>query len=582
MVKMKHDLGMSKHWIYCCIPIFVALVVFFQVHGFESILYDDPSHLYENENVNGGFTADGVKWSFTQVADTNLWHPATWISYMLDVELFGLNGVGAHHLMSLALHLVSVATLYFLLLHYSKSPWVALILCCIWAVHPHRVHNVAWLSQRKDVLSMVFLLLSWLAWVKAERKITSPLTVLSLTFFTLSLMSKASGIGLPLILFVSDYVLQRKKMKQGIPILLGFSALSAGVAGLAIYFQNQGGLGGLDASSPLLTRFGELPYTLWWYIENTVYSDGALWVYSPVEAWRLYVIPVVGLALVGVMMYPFRKQPLVLLGVIIVLAFWLPVSGITSVSFYKVAERYSYFIQLGYLFVAMGVLSMVKHSFKSLNRPMLALGLGGCLCLIAGVITHKRTGLWQDSQTLFEREAVINPKSLLAQIFLGIVEVDKGELKKAVSFFEKAVELDPESGLSLTWMGDCYRKLGQIEEAKAAYQRATTAQVLNSSIAFQELASLWYAEQDYPSVEKTLKNALEKFPNDFQLNINLGHLYFDAFQDYQKALTSYNKSLEIEPENKAALFRKGDSLIQLGEREAGEEILRLFKSARSE
>ena len=285
------------------LPVLLTVFVFFQIYEFESILYDDPIHLYENENITSGVTADALQWAFTETAETNLWHPVTWVSYMLDVELFGIEEVGLHHLVNLAAHVVASALLYFILLHYFKNPWLALIFCCLWAIHPHRVQNVAWISQRKDVLCMSFMLGSWLTWLYSGKELRSPMAWGALALFTLSIMSKPSSIGLPLVLLASEFLLRGSVPKKSRNMLGLFIAVSITSACLTIYFQKQGNLADLDQTLPLMHRLLHLPFTAWWYVKASFLSNGALWVYTPTDTWSLYLQPIIGLLCLGFIIF---------------------------------------------------------------------------------------------------------------------------------------------------------------------------------------------------------------------------------------------------------------------------------------
>ena len=560
------------------IPLVLSFCVFWQVRHFEAISYDDPAHLYENEAIKPGLTSQGVKWALTQTGETNLWHPVTWFSFMLDVEIFGLDVLAGHHLTNLGLHLVAVALLYLLLLHYFEQSWLALLLCCLWAIHPHRAQNVAWISGRKDVLAMAFLLGSWLAWVKSTRTLKSGLTLLSLLLFTLSMMSKPSAVGLPLILIASDFLF-KKPLTQKSKVSIGaFLAVSLLTAALALYFQKQGGLAEVDQARPLGTRLLQLPFTLWWYLQATIFSNGTFWVYSPTSTTHLTVIPCIGLALVAGLIFRFRKNSLILFGSAAVIFFWLPVSGLTSVSFYQVAERYSYFIQLGILFVLGGALLELLQKGQS-HRTINFLAMAGITAsLLLAKVTYQRTALWENDLQFFTAEETINPRSLLAQIFLGNAHKTAQDWSTALGHYHQALRLDPESGLAATHAGSCYEELGELAQAHEYYHQATQAKVLQDATPFQKLALLLHSQKKTPNAIEVLISGIDRFPREPILHYDLATFYLRHEHNPEAALQHYEKALSLAPNFREAKLGKALSLQELRKPKESKQLLREFKA----
>ncbi|MDP0489513.1 MAG: tetratricopeptide repeat protein [Verrucomicrobiota bacterium JB023] len=560
------------------IPMALTLITFAQVARFDFILYDDPAYLYENPKVAAGLTLEGLQWALTETGETNLWHPLTWISLMFDVEVFGLEQPGLHHLANLGFHLVAVLTLYLILLHYFESPWIALILGSLWAIHPHRAENIAWLSQRKDVLCMSFMLASWLAWIKSDRSPRSFLTWLSLAFFLLSLLSKPSSVGFPLVLLASDLLLPKGQRRwSGILVLFFLSSVIAAV--LALHFQGQGDLSGLNQANPLGARLLRLPFNFWWYVESSLLPQGILWVYAPDDAWSLYLRPLLGTVALCGLLFWFRRHRTLLLGAAITLAFWLPVSGLASVSFYQVAERYSYFIQLGFLMMLGSIAKAVMSSpsAQRLARPLAVAGF--CLMFVSTAFAYQRTSHWQSSAVLFQHEAEHNPRSLLAQIFLGILEKQQGHWKQAIPHFQRALQLDSESGLAATHLGDCYRELEQLDLAETSYRKATTARILDSPAPFQSLATLLHEQGDLLETERILREGLQRFPHEPIVHLDLGSLMLRDKKAFQEAEFHYRQVIRLAPQILEAKLGLALSLRGQGDEK---EARRLINELRNE
>ena len=558
-------------------PILLVVLVFWQVHRFDSILYDDPSYLYENPIVSSGLSLRGMEWAFTEAGATNLWHPVTWISLMLDVEVFGLANVGAHHLINVAFHLVAVALFYFIFLHYFKNPWLALFFCCLWAIHPHRTQNVAWISERKDVLCMAFMAGAWLAWLKSSRSFRSLLVWFSLVLFALSVMSKPSSVGLPVVLLVSELLSRGPHTRRAVLILGVYLAVSLAAALLALYFQGQGNLASLDQASSLATRVSQLPYTLWWYLESSFFSKGALWVYPPADRWNLFIKPALGLSAFLILLFRFRRDSLVLLGGVAVVCFWLPVSGITSVSYYQVAERYSYFIQIGFVLMGGALVAALLQKYPSRKFAQVLLVVGCGIIVASAGLTYQRTSYWQNSESLFRREAAVNPRSLLAQVFLGIIEKREERWPEALGHFVQALERDGESGLAATHAADCLQALGEKGRAEDYYRKAIAAKVLNTGAPFQALSSLLYQEGRIAEAKEVMLLGIRRFPSEPVLHLDLAALYFRNERDFAKAQRHYDLVILYAPQILEGKLGKALCLIELGNRKQGLELIEELK-----
>ncbi len=554
-------------------------VVFGSSVRFDFINYDDPAYVYQNEEVSKGVTVAGVRWAMTGVGETNLWHPVTWCSHMLDVEVFGLEHAGGHHAVSVFWHGVASVGLFLLLRRLTGSVWMAFFLALVWAVHPQRVQSVAWISERKDVLSGAFLFWSWWSWEKSRDGGKREWYGVALLLFVLAGLSKPSVVPLPAVLLLREVLrggvsVSWASVRRLVLPVLPFVLVSAAVAGLTVYFQRTGGMADLGATMPLGRRVMLMPMGLWWYLENTVWPvPGKFWVYPPAGTVSELVVPVLGLLCVfGAVVLLVRRERLAWLGVGSVLLFWFPVSGVVPVSFYYVADRYSYLIQIGLLLVLAAVVSAaVRRLAREGDRKWIT-ATAVVLVMLASLVTWGRLGHWRDSEALFSHERSINPRSLLAPIQLGKVREDQGRVEEALALYQEAMGIDKESGLATTNAARMLEKLGRKDEAMATFRAATRKRMLRSEAAFVHLSRLMVEGGDFGGAEAALVAGMERFPGRASLMAHMGSLALEK-NDKALALEWYEKALAKEPHHADAMQGKAVILLEAGRVGEARELL---------
>lgn len=253
---------------------------------------------------------------------------------------------------------------------------------------------------------------------------------------------------------------------------------------------------------------------------------------------------------------------------------WLPVSGVVPVSFYFVADRYSYLIHMGLLMVAAGLLSRAGGLFQKPGPRRLVLACGMLLVAAAGTLSWVRVGHWRDSETLFSQERAINPRSLLAPIHLGAVREEQGREEEALALFEEALGIDGDSGLAATNAGRMLLKMGRKNEAEAMFVEAGRKRVLHDATPYRLLTQLLAERGEAAEAGKVLLEGLERFPGSVPLMMDLGALSQAYLKDQEAALAWYGRVLAQEPDNPDAMQGKGVALIELGMVNEGRNVLR--------
>ena len=437
--------------------------------------YDDPAYVTSNFHVQQGLNSRSVAWAFTSTAEAN-WHPLTWISHMLDVQLFGLRPAG-HHAQSVLWHAVNVVLLFLLLAKATGFVGRSALVAGLFAVHPLNVESVAWVAERKTVLCTFFFLLALGAYgwyVKRPRAVRYLLVAL---LFALGLMAKPMAIALPFALLLLDFwPLQRfpetpisKLALEKIPLL----ALSAASAAITLYAQRAGGAVGSTELLPLAMRVKNAIYSYLIYLERALWPS-RLAVFYPHPEDSLALWKVLGaaavLAAVTALFWHFRERRYLLVGWLWFLGTLAPVIGIVQVGRQAWADRYAY-LPLWGLFV-IGVWLVSEGAARiSLSRAAQAAIASGML-LGYSVAAHSQIEYWRDSYRLFAHTIQVTDANPVAEGNLGsaLMEMQRPDL--AVPHLERAVQLMPTLSTAHYNLGTLLQRQNELDRALQEYQLA--------------------------------------------------------------------------------------------------------------
>jgi len=419
-------------------------------HGF--VDYDDPVYVSRNEVVARGLSGEGLRWAFGYHAGN--WHPLTWLSHMLDVELFGLEP-GPHHLVNAALHALNALLLGVALARLTGAPWSALAVAALFALHPLRVESVAWASERKDVLAGTFWMLTLLAYERYARRGGAARLALVALCLALGLLAKAMLVTLPLVLLVLDAwplarlapgEARRRALLEKLPLAL--PCLAAALA--TLWIQRQEGAVGTLGALGLLERLSNACLSTWIYLGKTLVPVSlGCFVPHPVtvtpreELSRVLYQPGL-LALLGLLATSFffwrqrRRRPHLLVGWLWYGIALLPVIGLVQVGQQAYADRYTYLPLIG------PVLALVfELRALAANGPRArAWCVGGTLAATLALVplTWRPIGTWSDTRTLFEHALAVRDRNYLAETTLGALDRREGRLAEARAHLERALE----------------------------------------------------------------------------------------------------------------------------------------------
>ncbi|MGP8200624.1 MAG: tetratricopeptide repeat protein [Limisphaerales bacterium] len=579
----------------CVVLAAMTFAVFGQTltHGFVDI--DDYTYVAKNPMVARGLTHEGIVWAFTRVHSSN-WHPLTWLSHMLDCQLYGLHP-GGHHLTNVLLHTTSAIVLFLVLREMTGALWRSAYVAAVFAIHPLRVESVAWVAERKDVLSGLFFMLSIAAYVRYARRPWSLARYgLVLLLFVMGLMCKPMLVTLPLVLLLLDYwPLQRmetrklsKLVMEKVPLL----ALSAASCVVTLLAQNKAIQSTESSSLPL--RLANALVSCMVYLGQMIYPAG-LAVFHPfphngLPSWEVALVGVLLAGLSAAALRQRRKQPWLLMGWLWYLVMLLPVLGVVQVGDQSRADRYTYLPQVG---IYLAVTWLVAE--WRANRAVLGVLMTGVVGLLM-VCAWKQTSYWKDNETLWTHALACTTGNSLAEYNLAFDLVEKGRWDEAIAHCQKALEIDPDNPDAHNTLGVALVKKGRVDEAIAHYQEALRLQPsfakahFNLGEALEKQGKLDEAisqyrlalqcNPDYTEAHHNLGSALRQqggldeaimhFQAALQFNPNSARTHDDLGiallekGDVDQAIAHFQRALQINPRNANAQNNLANALLQKG------------------
>jgi Flp pilus assembly protein TadD len=461
----------------CLALIFGTAVVYWPVHRYPFVHYDDMHYMIENAEVRAGLTLDGLKWAFAISLD--YWHPITWLSHMMDVQLFGMNA-GAHHVVSVVLHIANALLLFLVLERMTRALWPAAVVAGFFAWHPLHVESTVWIAERKDVLSTFFALLSIWAYARYAESNRRRDLFLALLWFAFGLMAKPMLVTLPFVLLLLDYwPLKRiqRMQKETLWTLIrekGLFFLLSAASSVVTYVgaRNVGAVTALESIppkyrliNPLLGYLGYLQKTFVPINLAVIYPIS--WTFSWWQiAASLTLLTAISIAAV----YWAGRRPWLLVGWLWFLGMLVPVSGLVQVGNQAMADRYTYLSLVGIFMM----LSWSGAEIAASSRfGLKVVATSSALLLAAGLfLTSLQVRTWSDSKTLSEHALAVTKNNYVAHSILGSVLADSGRLDEAQAHFDEVLRIIPNRADAHFSLGVILARKGRLEEAIAHYKQA--------------------------------------------------------------------------------------------------------------
>lgn len=550
---------------------FLTWIVFSQTLNHPFVEYDDPDYVYENPQITAGLTIDGLVRAFSTPQIRN-WHPLTTISHMLDCQLFGLNPVG-HHFSSILFHTLAVLMLFAVMRAMTGALWRSAFVAAVFAIHPLRAESVAWVAERKDVLSALFFMLTLGAYVQYARQPSARRYLLIVLFFALGLMAKPMLVTLPLLLFLLDYwPLGRnpdttarwwKSVIEKTPLLV--LSLVAAIATLVA----QGTTVSYSEKLPLGWRLGNglLSYVV--YIREMVWP-ARLAVFYPqtadhLSAWEVG-LAALFLGAITVMAFVWRKtHPYFAVGWLWYLIALLPVIGFIQVGLQGRADRYTYLPQIG-LYIALTWVLAAWSAHSNTRRVML--GAAAAL-VVAGLVWQARiqASYWRSTETLWQHALDVTTDNDVAHYNVAAFLLRRGQVDDAISHYEKALNVRPHEGethyhlsraLLHASLANALAKRGRLDEALDHYRKAVELRD-DFADAHSNLASLLAKKGETAEAIAHYEKAVALPPEDASSHIGLARL-LDQLGRKEEAIAHYDRALALTKD--PALVRALEQEIQ--------------------
>jgi len=594
-------MSIKKHLLIISLLTVSTFMAFWQVTHSDFINFDDPQYVTENRHVQDGLTIDGIEWAFTTGHASN-WHPLTWISHMVDVQLFGLQPAW-HHLTNLLFHLANTVLLFFLLHRMTKALWQSAFVAALFALHPLHVESVAWVAERKDVLSTFFLMLTIGTYVSYTERPGIMGYLGLLCFYALGLMAKPMLVTLPFALFLLDYWplkrLEQKKPPQKIlkplsrnkkkgkntaspakvqvqtalsqwslirPLLIEkipLFALALLSSIITYLVQQQGGAMETFETLPLGSRMANAFVSYITYMAKTLWPTNLAVFYPHPGGWPLWkvlgsVIVLVGLTALAVR--GARKRPYAALGWFWYIGTLAPVIGLIQVGMQAMADRYTYIPLIGFfIIVAWGVPELFKK-WRFRKEALIVLPVLCILCLI--LLTWRQVGYWRNSVTLFDHVLKVTHRNATAYYCRGNIYAGLGNPRQAIEDYDRAIELNPKYAKAYNNRGVAYGNLGNPRQTIEDYNRAIElnskfAEAYNNrGVAYRNLGNPRQAIEDY-------NRAIELNPKYAEAYYNRGIAYGNLGNPRQ-AIEDYNRAIELNPKYAEAYNNRGNAYGNLG------------------
>jgi protein O-mannosyl-transferase len=602
----------NQQLILSILLIVITFIAFYPTTQSEFINFDDGEYVSENKNIQEGVTTRGIVWAFTTGRAGN-WHPLTWLSHMIDVQIFGLKP-GWHHLTNLLFHITNAVLLFFTLFRMTKALWPSALVAALFALHPLHVESVAWVAERKDVLSTFFWMLTIFFYITYVFRpgLTRYLAVICC--FALGLMAKPMLVSLPLVLLLLDYwplnrlvakepsreirPLPKIGMKKGvspsseeinklphikwpliyalllekIPLFL-LAMLSSVVTYLA---QSQGGaVSSLQALS-LGARVANALTAYTAYIIKMVWPLNLAVLYPHPGSWPLWQVlgSVLFLILVTVLVFRGGKRyPYGVVGWLWYVITLGPVIGIIQVGSHFMADRYTYVPLIGlFILVAWGANELLQP-WPYRKQTLTVLSVLCLLCL--AFLTWRQAGYWRNSITLYNHTLEVTDNNSIIYSNRGLAYSDnRGDYAKAIEDFTRAIEISPDLTKTYNNRGIAFGKLGNFQEAIRDFDKAIDLDPQYFA-AYNERGLVNGKTGNFQEAIKDFDKAIALNPR-FAAAYNNRALAYGNLGDFQEAIKDFDKAIKLEPKASKVYVARGLVYDKLKE---DEQAIRDFKIA---
>jgi protein O-mannosyl-transferase len=539
-----------------------TLAVYAQVTRHDFVNYDDPDYVSGNSVVRAGLTRAGVTWAFTTGHAGN-WHPLTWLSHMLDAQLYETSP-GGHHVTSVLLHTANTLLLFAFLRGTTGAVWPSATVAALFALHPLHVESVAWLAERKDVLSTFFWMLTLLAYAWYARRPGLARHLGVLVLLACGLMAKPMVVTLPLVMLLMDVWPLGRTTSVGNRLLEKVPFLILVIVSAVVTFvvQLHGGAVATADSLPFGTRLANALVSYVAYLGKMLYPVGLVIFYPhvPLPRWQVVAAAVALLFASWLVLRAAPRRPWLLVGWLWYVVTLLPVSGIVQVGDQAMADRFTYVPLIGpFIMLAWAGAELTRRrpSTKWITAASSVLLLAGCAASSARQLRY-----WRDSVALFEHAIAVIPDNYVAQFSLANALAEQGKFDDAIAHYNAALRAKPDLAKAQSNLGAVLAREGRTQEAVAHYVEALR---LNPDLveAHNNLGAALAGAGRIDEAIAQYQDALRLKPDYPDAHANLGMAL--ASQDkIDLAIAHYQEALRLDPNHPGARYNLARALAARG------------------
>jgi tetratricopeptide (TPR) repeat protein len=546
--------GRESLWISIGLVAAVA-ITYWPVHTFGFVRFDDPMYVSENPHIVNGVTFSALRWAFTSGYAAN-WHPVTWLSHMADVQVFAFDA-GAHHIMNVLLHAVTTALLFGTLFRMTGALWRSAFVAALFGLHPIHVESVAWVAERKDVLSAFFWMLTLWAYVTYVRQPRASRYVWVVVAFALGLMSKPMVVTLPFALLLLDvWPLERFDLGAGWwssvrPLVrekLPLFALSVVSSAITVVVQREGGTVASSVRLPLIERLGNALIAYVAYIGKTLWPLHLAAYYPYPRSLSTTSVVASALLLVAAslaVMRVRRRHPYLPVGWLWYLGTLIPAIGIVQVGTQAMADRYTYIPLIGiFIILAWGIPDILSR-WSWWRIPSAAVATG--TLLLCAVIARAQVHYWQSSTTLWMHALDVTTDNYAAHTYYGNALAARGDVERAIAEYTEAIRIRPDYPEAHNNLGPALARQGKIDDAIAQFAEAIRLRPMYAD-ARNNLGVALASQGKFNEAIAQYTEALRLDPDHARAHGNLG-LALRARGQPADAIREFKIALRMNPNN---------------------------------
>lgn len=535
--------------------------VFAQTANFEFVAYDDYTYILENPNLEGGLTWQNLWWGLTSGYFVN-WHPVTWWSYLLDFELYGLDPRG-YHVTNVVIHILASGAFYLALYRFTERFAESVLVAALFAIHPQHVQSVAWVSERKDVLSGLFMALTLLAYHRYTITRSSRNYSLTLLLFAFGLMSKPMLVTLPCVLLLLDYwplnrLHDRESLRFAMLEKIPFFVMALVSSIVTARLQTDG------EASATVERFGYDDRLVNAVVTYGAYAYRTFWPFELSFFYPLFpdALPygLAGLSFVCILLFTamgiyFRKTyPAMLIGWLWFIGMLVPVIGLLHVGAQSSADRYTYLPLIGF-FIALVFPLYQKFGVTDRGRTFLYT-VSGCLVIVLALTAHRETSYWRNTTTLAQRGLEVRPDNYMASYMLGWQHQERGEITQAEALYRDSIAVSPRFVKPHVHLGNIHQARGDYAQAIPHFEKALEGRRDEMLLGHQNLGMVYYAQKNFDAAANHFEEALIIEPEEPAATVGLAQVFIERGEG-ERAVAMLERCIETHPDTPEAYYNLG-------------------------